>query len=363
MFRKNGKRLQVVPHKLFHHLDELLKWTRGEYFPPIHVEIGTTYRCNHECRWCYTAYLRERKRLELDRETLLKVMKDMGAAGVKSCCFQGCGEPFMNPHTAEAIRVGSMSGVDVSAVTNGVLFTSQRAGECLPYLHWLRFSALEADARMYAFVHGCPEGQYRRLLENIRAATRLRDSIGHPELVVSAMMVVVDYNWRTVPEVTRIARELGLDHIMIRAASSSAWNRSMWEPDLDKKHADVIAKAMEHDSDDFVVSIRWDSFEAENKGSFPKQFDRCYGVEFQTMVDADACVYPCLHFWGVEEYRIGDLRKNTFEEVWRSERKREVLEKLHTRHDLDRCHQVCKQSFFNKTLWELKDVPLHVNFV
>ena len=242
MLRRNGKRLQAVPHKLFHHLEELLKWRKGEYFPPIHVELGPTYRCNQKCIWCYTAYLRERKHLELDKRTFLKIMNDLGAAGVKSCCFQGCGEPFMNPHATAAIRTGSMAGVDIAVVTNGVLFTEEKARECLPYLHWLRFSALEVDAEMYAHVHGCPEGQYLQLLKNIQAAARLKDAIGHPEFILSAMMVVQDHNWQTVPQVARIARELGLDYIMIRSASSSVWNKYECGPDLHKQHADVISK-------------------------------------------------------------------------------------------------------------------------
>jgi len=348
---------------LFHHLEELVKWKNGEYFPPIHVELGPTCRCNQKCRWCYTAYLQERNHLELDRETLLRIMKDLGAAGVKSCCFQGCGEPFMNPHTSEAITTGSESGVDMSIVTNGILFVEEKAKESLPYLHWLRFSAIEADAEIYAYVHGCHRGQYHQLLKNIQAATKLKDAIGHPELILSAMMVVLDYNWQTVPEVTRIARELGLDYIMIRPPSSSVLNRYQWTPDLHKKHADIVSKALEYDSDDFVVSIRWDSFESENKGAFPKQFETCYGIEFQTMIDSDACVYPCLHFWGVQEYKIGDLQRSTFEEIWKSDRKKLVFKKLSSEHDLNQCYQVCKQSFFNQSLWELKDVPLHVNFI
>ena len=92
--RKNGKRLQVMPHKLLHHLEALSSWKKGEYFPPVQVELGPTYRCNQRCRWCYTAYLRERKQVELDRAVFMKIMKELGAAGIASCCLQGCGNPL-----------------------------------------------------------------------------------------------------------------------------------------------------------------------------------------------------------------------------------------------------------------------------
>jgi len=363
VLRKNGKRLQVLPHKLFHHLDSLSSWRRGEYFPPIQTEVGPTYRCNQRCRWCYTSYLRDRKHLELDRDTFMKIMKDLGSAGVSSCVLQGCGEPFVNRHTPEAIVTGKASGMDMAVITNGVLFTEEKALECLPHLSWMRFSALEADARMYAHAHGCPEAQYHRLLQNIQAAARLKNTAGHPELVLSTMMVVLDYNWETVPAVTNLARELGLDYIMIRPASSSTRNNFQWEPDIHKKHADIIAEAKEFEREDFLVSIRWDAFEGENRKSFPKEFQKCYGVEFETLIDSDACVYPCLHFWGSDDYKIGDLREATFEEIWRSERKAEVFQKLWTEHDLESCRQICKQSYINGALWEMEDEPLHRNFL
>lgn len=361
--RKNGKRLQVMPHKLFHHLGPLSSWKKGEYFPPLQVELGPTYRCNQKCLWCYTTYLRERKHLELDRGIFIKIMKDLSEAGVASCCLQGCGEPFMNPYTPEAIVSGERCGLDMAVITNGVLFTKERALECLPHLKWMRFSALEVDAKMYAKVHGCSEAQYSRLLKNIQAATSIKSGIDNPELILSTMMVVLEYNWETIPEVTRIARELGLDYIMIRTASSSTHNKVKWEPDLHKKHQETIERAMEYDGENFLVSIRWDVFEGENRGPFPKGFQKCFGIEFETMIDSDACLYPCLHFWGSDDYKIGNLRENTFEEIWRSDKRNKVFQKLWDEHDLNQCHQICKQSYINEALWELKDKPLHVNFL
>ena len=50
-------RLKLEPHKLFHHLDEVVKWRNGEYFPPIFIELSPTDLCNQKCHYCYTQYL------------------------------------------------------------------------------------------------------------------------------------------------------------------------------------------------------------------------------------------------------------------------------------------------------------------
>jgi GTP 3',8-cyclase len=87
--------------------------------------------------------------MEVDKTVFMKIMKDLGAAGIASCCLQGCGESFMNPHSVEAIVTGKASGPDMAVITNGVLFTEDKAVECLPHLGWMRFSALMKDKPLH----------------------------------------------------------------------------------------------------------------------------------------------------------------------------------------------------------------------
>ena len=114
----NLKKLKLKPHKLFHHLDRVQSFMNREFFPPIHVEIGVTDRCQHACHFCYVEYLKKQQ-LEIPRELLLRIMRDLGDAGIRSLFFQGTGEPTMNPACADAIVEAKESGVDTALQTNG----------------------------------------------------------------------------------------------------------------------------------------------------------------------------------------------------------------------------------------------------
>ena len=88
-------RLKLTPHKLFHHLDEVLKWREGSDFAPIYVEINPTDACNHRCIFCYSEFLGHKKELVIERDLLIRIFCDMAEAGVKSVMVQGTGESFL----------------------------------------------------------------------------------------------------------------------------------------------------------------------------------------------------------------------------------------------------------------------------
>lgn len=358
--KKNGKWLKTKPHKLFHHLDRIKDWKDGRYTAPVFVELGPTNRCNQACRWCYTSYTHGE--LNLDKELYLRIISDLASAGVRSVCVQGTGEPFFNKHTADAIQLGGSLGMEMSTITNGVLINKEAAEKCVPHLSWMKISAFESTAENYAVNHGCDPKQYKMLIENIKNITAIRDSINGSEFVLSAAMLVCENNWHTIPDVVSLAKDMGFDFIQVRSPSTSEMIDYTTEADLHKKHEGVIKKAEALQEPGFIVDIRVDSFEDQNKGPFPKDYDCCYGVEFETLIDADACVYPCLRFWGDKDYIIGDLHDASFEEIWKSQRKKDIFANIWKNWDLDKCVMVCKQSFINGDLWELKNPPLHVNF-
>ena len=64
-----------------------------------------------------------------------------------------------------------------------------------------------------------------------------------------------------------------------------------------------------------------------------------------------------------ERYCLGDLREKSFEEIWRTEHRRKVLDELYANFDLDQCHCLCKPHHVNKATWELANPPLHKNFL
>lgn len=360
---KNGQWLKTKPHKLFHHLDRVMDWLNNKPTFPIFVELGPTNRCNQKCPWCYTQYIHGR--LSFDKELYLRIIRQLHEADVKSVCVQGTGEPFMNKYSADAIALGGELGLEMATITNGVLLTEKVAQKCVPNLKWAKISALESTPKIYSINHGTSEKQYSQLIKNIENIVNINSKIAQSEFVLSAAMLVCENNWHTIADVVKLCFDLGFDFIQVRAPSGSLLIDYKTTADLHKrdKVQKIINKALSYNRENFLVDIRIDSFEDQNKGPFMKDFDKCYGMEFETLIDADAMVYPCLRFWGDKEYALGDLTKDSFKEIWQSNRKKEIFNKIWNGWNLDKCYMVCKQSYINVSLWELKNPPLHKNFL
>jgi len=356
-------RLQLKPHKLFYHLEEVLKWKNGEYFPPIFVELSPTDLCNQKCWYCYTKYLGHKK-LELEGELLKRIMREMGQAGVKSVMIQGTGEPLVNRAVPDAIVEGKKAGLSLALCTNGVLLNLEILEKVLPNLEWLRVSDVELTPELYAKSHGSPQSHWHRVMKNLKTAVEIRERDGL-DVVLATHMLLFPYNVESVVETTKMIKDIGVDYILIKSANQSIFNPDhRWPRDTHAKYRHLLEEAKSLEDREFLVSVRFDQFEVQEKeGPFKKNFEKCYGLEFETMVDADGGVYPCLHFWRNKDYCYGNLKEESFDQIWRSERRRRVLDEIYNHFDLNNCHFGCKQMHINSTLWELANPPMHVNFL
>jgi len=356
-------RLQLQPHKLFHHLEEVIKWEKGEYFAPIFIEFSPIDRCNQKCWYCYVEYL-QHQNLEIEGKLLIEIFRDMGRAGVKSVMIQGTGEPLLNKATPDAIVEGFNSGLSLALCSNGVLLNSEMLKKILPCLEWLRISAVEYTPVLYAKSHGSPEAHWHKVIENLKIAVRIRQQ-EKLKTILAVHFLIFPYNVEYIVKTVKMVKDIGIDYILIKSANQSIHNPSHhWERDTHKRFIPLLKEAKDLETDEFKVSVRFDQFEVQEEcGSFKKKFKKCYGLEFEAMIDADGGVYPCLHFWRDKDYCYGNLHEETFAEIWKGQRRRSVLNKIYNEFDLNNCHFGCKQMHINETLWELKNPPMHINFL
>ena len=56
-------------------------------------------------------------------------------------------------------------------------------------------------------------------------------------------------------------------------------------------------------------------------------YPKCYGLPFFALIDARGNVLPCNLFYGNEEFIYGNLYKENFSEIWKGEKRKEVLKK------------------------------------
>ncbi|MBL7130479.1 MAG: SPASM domain-containing protein [Candidatus Omnitrophica bacterium] len=93
--------------------------------------------------------------------------------------------------------------------------------------------------------------------------------------------------------------------------------------------------------------------------NYGRNYQKCYGHQFTAVIAADSRVYICCHMRGNEKYCIGDLRRNSFEEVWNSKKRKEVVAGI----DFNDCIPLCRDNTFNQILWNIKEPREHINFL
>lgn len=352
-------------HGIFHHLDTLEEWKQSKRFPPLYVEVSATNLCNQKCFYCYVEHLGY-KNLSIPEELLVKIFHDMGVAGVKCCELQGTGEPLLNKGVPDAIVAGKKTGMDICLVTNGTLLTKDILEKVEPCLSFLRVSALAHNPKFYARLHGCPEEHFHSVIKALEEAVKIRDR-DNLDIVIIATFIVFDFSTPYIADTARLLKDIGINAFKPCPSVVMGHNEHHnWERDsFHQKHKDSFAEAKSLEDENFKVFLNeryLDYF--MNVSTPPRTYTKCYGVEFETHIDADAKIYPCQRCWRDERYCLGDLKEKSFGEIWSSKEWRDTLDRFYEEIKTDKCEKFCcKQHSINGYLYEMANPPRHVNVI
>ena len=156
---------RIDSHKLIFHPREVVKWLDGETVYPINLEIGLAGGCNHRCIFCSVDYM-QYKAAFLNKDILLRNLRELSTRGLKSVLFAGSGEPLLHPDFVEIVNETKALGIDVALSTNGVLFTPSIAEQCLRDFSWIRFSVSAGTEATYKIIQQGQDGDLERVFNN-----------------------------------------------------------------------------------------------------------------------------------------------------------------------------------------------------
>lgn len=352
-------------HKLLWHLDRVSDWQRGKKIAPLHIDVGLSKGCNIKCHYCFGELqgndYRKGTLVYFPRKALLRYVKDAGDVGVRSMAFIGEAEPTLNPHIYEAIIEGKKAGVDMSVGTNGILWDDGVEGEkALEHLTWIRFNISAASDEAYRRLHASKEFNTFVKKVNFCVETKKRKKL---PVTIGLQMVLTPVDVDQVVPLAKLGKELGVDYLVVKQCSDTVENqlgvfKRLKEYD---NFREILKEAETVASPDYDVIIKWGKI--GNQGS--RGYTTCFGAPFLLYSSGDGKLYPCGMFFDhkEEEYRMGDLVKQSFKEILASDRYWEVVEKV-KQIDVKGCYSNCKTHAINEFLWQVqKKNPPHVNFV
>jgi radical SAM protein with 4Fe4S-binding SPASM domain len=350
---------QLSGHKMHHHIDELVKWKKGENFPPLYVEIGPISACNHRCKHCYVDYLGHQPK-RLSNEVLNNLMQDMGEFGVKSACFAGRGEPLMHTGLGEACVIGKDAGLDLALATNGVFFDSRKADVILPTMEWVRISILGGAEETYMENQKARPGDWKKLIKNLSYLAKLKKR-QNLKSTVGVVFFVFENNGHEVLPTARLMKETGIDYVVFKGVGDYQKNNNyVSDKGLSEKFDAGLIEAENLSTDSFSCVVRRDMMDETYGG---KPYDKCLSLPFMTNIDSDGRIFGCGGYWQDDRYCYGDINKQSFSEIWNGEEHKKIMNNMINNVNFEECYNCCRNHAINKFLDSLDNPPNHINFI
>lgn len=352
-----AENIRMDSHKLIYHPDVVARWLKGENIYPIEIEISPSGACNHRCIFCAVDYIGYQPDF-LDKDTILRDIRQMSQKGLKSVICSGEGEPLLNKDMPDIANGIKNADVDVAMSTNGALFTAEKVRNCLGAFTWVRYSVASMEKDSYDKIQRGKQGDLERVKENLEEAVRVKKDWGYKTTLGVQCLLLPD-NMDQLPDMVRQLREIGVDYLTVKPYSQHLHSENTFEIDYNAM-LELEQEIKQYATEDFAVYFRANAMKKMHQ---QKCYDICHGLPFMTHIDAKGNVWPCVAHIGTKEFCYGNIYENTFEEIWEGTRRKEIIEKLNSLDINKVCREACRLDEINKYLNELKHPGEHVNFI
>lgn len=270
---------------------------RAEVIPaPRSVKIEITAACNYRCGYCVKSIRADTG--EMDRALYSRILREMRAAGVEEIGVFYIGESFVCGWLPEAIREAKEVGFPyVFLTTNGSAASPHRVRACMEAgLDSLKFSMNFADAEQFKNVAAVSERLWRRAIDNLKAARRVRDEGGFKcGIYASSIAFDGEQGRRMRALVDELLPYVDEHYWLPLYGMGGASKAAGWKP------------------------------QAGNQGRLhnPRDPIPCWAVFTEGHVTHDGKLAACCFGSGVDgDLIMADLNEVSFEEGWNSERYR-----------------------------------------
>ena len=311
----------------------------------IVTELDLTNRCNNRCPACCGV---NENGAELSRHQIDLIVNSIDAMDGKGVILSGGGEPLISPWFTYAVQELKERGIKIGLNSNGLALTRELSETILDHCEYFRISLDAASPEMYMRTHGMPAAAYQKTVQNIKLFSDLKKERNSQTSFGVGFLTSKD----TIAEMedfVRLVRECGADFAQFRPFTGDMLNIS----------EEYLRLKEKYETDSFAVRASMQKYrEMGNRGE--RNYRKCRGMFFSTVITADAKVFACLHYRQRPEYYLGEITDSvSLEDIFRSSRMREVFEKT----DCADCPAMCRNDVFNRTLDVLSLDVSHSEFL
>jgi radical SAM protein with 4Fe4S-binding SPASM domain len=255
------------------------------------------------------------------------------------------------------VQTAKTKKMDVSITTNGVLLSPKRADEIIPHLSWIRFSIDAGTPETYAQIHRTRKEDFEKVMQNIAYAAEIKrkNNLG---VTIGTQALLTSMSINELAILARRLKEIGADNLQIKPYSHHPSSKN--DLSFDYQEAEKIRPELESLSDEkFEVIYRAKTI---RRLTSRREYDSCHGLPFFALIDCKANVIPCNIFYGQKEFIYGNLKNNLFSEIWKSERRKQVIKRINEK-GIGDCRLGCRLDSSNRYLHRIRHPHPHDNFL
>jgi len=353
---------QFNPHKILCHYNKVCDLLNGKDIYPVTVEINPTNKCNHKCVWCTYGYLKDCtcENDTIEKDLLLRIVAQIGELDTKGLIWTGGGEPLVNKATFDGMKLAAQKGLQQAIHTNGSLVKGRVSDFIVDNFTYIRISLDAGSEQTHMRLHKAPRGDFDRILSNLENLVGLKEK-RNSDLTIGVSVLLHPDNCHEVEDVVEIAKRLRVDYLQFKPIV--IWGLKEQLPtNYIERSFEVIDEISRLEVNN-GLSIRVLNYKfadmINDQGRFGRHYSKCCGHPFVGSICANASVDLCCSFKGVPEWSFGNLREQSFKEIWASQRRQQVIKQI----NLSKCEPLCRLHEINKILDYMKNYEYHKNFV
>lgn len=318
------------PHKLWNIFKLLAsfylsRWLKKDYVwgLPMTLSIEPTTACNLRCPECPSglrSFTRPTGNIKLD---FYRQVIDEVHPFLSNLIFYFQGEPYIHPDFLKMVSYASQKNIYTISSTNGHFLTDQNARTTIESgLDRLIISVDGTSQEVYTQYR--KEGNLDQVLQGARNIISWKKKLGKSHPYVIFQFLVVRPNEHQIPEIQRLAKEIGVDEVKLKTAQIYNYAQGNDLIPQQEKYSRY------HQQEDGTYALKHDLHNS------------CWKLWHAAVITWNGWVVPCC-FDKDASHKLGNLKENTFRQIWFDEPYRDFRRKiLKGRDQIDIC-QNCSE--------------------
>ena len=273
---------------------------------------------------CY-AQLQANETTIITKKNAFDFLEDAAEIGVRGVSLISDGESTEVPWFAESIQYGAKLGLQIGMSSNGMRLTPDILEQILPSMTYLQFNFSGGDKKRWAEIMGMKQVWYDRVVENMKAAMRIkrRDNLA---VVINTQMVVMPEDGDQIVPFARLTREVSADYGILKHTADSPDHELGVDYTQYSPLFPVFQEANRYSTPECRITVKWSRIQSEGK----RDYSRCYGPPFIIQMSGSGLIAPCGQKFNPRyaAFHIGNITTDRWRDIFRSDRYWEVMRYL-----------------------------------